>query len=127
MNNNYIAVYGSLREGQYNYERFKNHFEEGLEYIETTTILGFDLFDLGSYPGIRYSDNPNQELTVDILCCNSECATLINRMELGANYYEEKIKVDVIECSIYIYDGFTFNLVESGNWSEYLKAKKFNL
>ncbi len=126
MNNNYIAVYGSLRKGEYNYKRFKNYFKEGLEYIETATLIGYNLFDLGSYPGIKPTHD-KKTLTVDIMSCNSECFTHIEHMELGANYHAEQIKIDNYLCTIYIYNGYTVKEVPHGDWSKYLKEKEKQL
>ena len=64
-----IAVYGSLRHLEYNYNRFKQYFGDGIEYINTTSITGYQIFDLGSYPGLKLSDNKEDTVVVDILEC----------------------------------------------------------
>lgn len=118
-----IAVYGSLRKGEYNYERFKDYFKDGLEYVRTTIIDSWSLYDLGSYPGIKEATEPNNGLIVDIMECSEACFDNIERMELGAGYRSEEIRVGDDICTIYVYEGHVRaeNLVESGDWSEYLK------
>lgn len=120
MNNNNVLLYGSLRKGHYNYNRFMDYFPEGLTYQETTTIKGFDLYDLGSYPGIKLSEDPNKELVVDMMQCSDECFDSINRMELGAGYTTHQVVINEVPYTIYLYQGRVSEnrLVESGDWSK---------
>lgn len=124
VNKNKILTYGSLRKGEYNYDRFKEYFKDGLQYESTITIKGFDLFDLGSYPGIKVSENPEKELVVDIMNCDLNCFNDINGMERGAGYSSHIININNREHIIYIYEGTASKLVESGDWSKYLKELK---
>lgn len=123
-NNKKIAVYGSLRNGEYNCVRFQNYFPNQLEYQKTVTILGYDLFDLGSYPGIKVSEDPNKELVVDLFNCSEPCFKTIDGMEKGANYSSKTITINGEEYTIYIYNGRTNTLVESGDWSKYLSHEQ---
>lgn len=118
-----IAVYGSLREGEYNYERFKEIYKEGFTKINEGTVEGFALYSLGSYPGIRPEEG--KTLRVDVMECNNQCFQSINSMELGAGYSAKKVTVNGLECTIYVYDYYVSELkrVESGDWSQYLKSK----
>lgn len=118
-----IAVYGSLRRGCYNYNAFKNIFQDDFEYIKTTTIAGYQIFDLGSYPGLKISHD-NAIVIVDIIECSEECFRSIERMELGANY--STIVVTDSNNSDDAYKAFLYNgnctkLVENGDWVKYLK------
>lgn len=121
-----IAVYGSLREGEYNFERIKEYY--GLSSIKTLAndieIEGYDLFDLGMYPAISEGKG---KLIIDVLSVNDQAATFIERMELGAGYNISTVRVPRYgEITIYTYPPNSFpasRLVASGNWSEYLKTK----
>lgn len=119
-----IALYGSLRKGEYNCKRFQNYFPGEFNYLRTETIKGFDLFDLGSYPGIKESKDPNKELVIDIFEAGEECYRSINAMELGANYTNHTIKIGEDICTIYLYNGNPTKLVESGDWSKYLSHEQ---
>lgn len=118
-----VCVYGSLREGEYNFDRFKQYYGDNIKSIGSYIIEGFDLYNLGSYPGVKLSINNKQPLTVDILECSEECFNGINRMELGAGYHAHNITIDDNDCVIYIYDGYAVRHVEHGDWSKYLKEK----
>lgn len=117
-------VYGSLRNKEYNCKRFQNYYPGGFNYESTTTVKGFDLFDLGSYPGIKRSSNPDKELTVDIFNCSEECYRSIRAMELGAGYSELLINLEGVDHVIYLYNGNPTKLVESGDWSKYLSHEQ---
>lgn len=121
-----IAVYGSLRFGEYNYDRFKEQFGDDYQYIKTTSTTGFDLIDLGSYPGISVSKDPSKVLVIDIMECSQECFETIDWMESGAGYTTIKLKDTDGEsyfAYLYNYPG-SRKVVESGDWSKYLKEEK---
>lgn len=122
-----IAVYGSLRLNEYNYKAFVNYYgEDNMKYIKTITSKGFDLIDLGSYPGIKMSKNSNAEVVFDIMECSSECYRDIENMELGAGYSRIIIRDEDNNSYIaflYDYPG-SDKIVESGDWSKYLREVK---
>lgn len=119
-----ILVYGSLRKGEYNYESFKRRHGDGFNYLGTTKVKGFNLYSLGSYPGITESEDPEKELVVDIMECDDDCYNSIYRMEIGAGYRTQEVIVDGEPMNIYLYLGRPTRLVESGDWSQFLKSKK---
>ena len=92
-----IAVYGSLRKGMYNY-RF---FENGMTYIKTTQIEGFDLYSLGAYP---YVVKGNGNLIVDIMEVTPQTKQSIDLMELGAGYQSSILTIDDQPTTIYIFN-----------------------
>lgn len=117
----YILVYGSLRKGEYNYEYFK----QGLEYIKTVEIPNYKLYSLGAYPGIK--ESKNSSIICDLMkVTDSKYGDGIHRMELGAGYSYRVINVDGVEAIIYPYEGNIReeDLVESGDWSKYLKQEE---
>lgn len=121
-----IAVYGSLREGEYNYERIAHNF--GKSSIRTLAsgvkVSGYDLYDLGPYPAISKGEN---ELIVDVISVDSSAYTFIKRMELGAGYQEDSVKIKSYgDVLIYTFPPNSFpenRLVPSGDWSEHLKTR----
>ena len=121
--NKKILVYGSLRNNEYNFKRFKEYFGEGLKYIKTLTIEGYKLYDLGSYPGIKESVN-NEPLVVDVMETSQEAYDAIYRMEIGAGYKTKTVTIEGEDHTIYVYQGNPRRLVESGDWSEYLSHEQ---
>jgi gamma-glutamylcyclotransferase (GGCT)/AIG2-like uncharacterized protein YtfP len=110
-----IAVYGSLRKGQYNWRSWGG--EEVFKYIGTTKIDGFDLFPLGHgiYPGIQPG---NGKVVVDIYDVEDRVYEGLNRMETGANYEPITIKIDENDVVIWEYKGRTVGYIriEDGDW-----------
>lgn len=117
-----IVVYGSLREGEYNADRFRrNYGAENFKYIRTTTITGYNIFDLGSYPGLKISNDPNSKVIVDIMEVSDECFQSIEWMEHGAGYSTIKVVDDETgqKFPAYMYEYSATDLVESGDWVKY--------
>ena len=111
------AFYGSLRKGEYNASRTR----EGYEYIKTTTITGYKLFGLYSYPAAVYTGNNDDTMVVDIFrITDANTAKGIYGMELGASYHHKKVVIDNEEHSIYLFDDGWYNNkpVPSGDWSK---------
>lgn len=127
MKNKKILVYGSLRNNEYNFQRFKDYFPDGIEFVKTTTVKGFDLHSMGSYPGIKESKDENKELVVDVMHCTNQCFHAINSMELGAGYTTKDVEVDGEPHTIYVYKGNLNNPVISGDWSKFLKDGRKNV
>jgi gamma-glutamylcyclotransferase (GGCT)/AIG2-like uncharacterized protein YtfP len=109
-----LYVYGSLRKGGYNFDRFKNG--NNLNYIKTEVIKGWSLYSFGSYPAIIPGEN---SLTVDIVEADKDTYRNIVNMELGANY-----KIDTVNgYPIFVYNDNKIDkyrpLVYSGDWIKY--------
>ena len=120
MKNKRIAVYGSLREGHYNFERFKRFYPELTVVENNVKIKGYDLYSLGSYPGIVRG---NGEIEVDILECSKQCYGQIMYMELGAGYTAKELFINDHQTIIFEYEGPVrpHVKVESGNWNQFTK------
>lgn len=125
----YILVYGSLRKGAYNYDRFKAYFEDEFQYVTTLKIEGFDLYALPyGYPGIKRNSIENNILIVDIIKVSDECFDEIEAMEIHSGYHTVKIDVVDIEhgnsynCTLFVYDGPVekSQLVKNGDWINHL-------
>ncbi len=112
----FIAAYGTLRRGFYNHDRFS-----GVEYLGTTRIKGFDLYDLGPYPCVV--ENPEEEITIDLLEVTAETKSRIDSMEIGAGYGLKEINVNLdgkdYTVTIYIYNKTPHNakLIRSGDYT----------
>jgi gamma-glutamylcyclotransferase (GGCT)/AIG2-like uncharacterized protein YtfP len=115
--NDLVLVYGSLRVGEFNHK----YFAKGLVHLSTFSLPGYDLYSLGSYPGIKKNDDVNRSLEVDLFeIIDSEISNNMDRMELGANYSIEQIETKFGIAKLYVYNGNVRddNLVESGNWKK---------
>lgn len=124
---NFVAVYGSLRPGDYNYYG-------SLEHVGQTKIKGYHLYPVGygAYPAIIPSDD-DSELVVDILAMDDNEKRGIDSMERGAGYDIKNIDIEldgkVYPCHIYVYQERNWDYlksnprVESGDWIEYKKSK----
>lgn len=82
-----IAVYGSLRKGQYNYR------PEMGSPVGKGRLVGAKLFSLGAFPCIVKSDNPNDTVVVEVYDLPDKLFAPIERMELGAGYTRESVIV----------------------------------
>lgn len=127
---NYILVYGSLRKGAYNYDRFKAHYNDNLNYVDTLKIEGYDLYDLGiGYPGIKKNPYSEIPLTVDLLETSTTCFVQIDAMESYANYTPTQIEIELngkkVICTMYIYNGGVTQKqqVMSGDWLNHLQTE----
>jgi gamma-glutamylcyclotransferase (GGCT)/AIG2-like uncharacterized protein YtfP len=116
-----LLLYGSLRPGDYNYDRFKRIFGEDFEVApETYKLPGFKMYDLGSYPGIKPSTTDN-EIIVQKALCSKECHDIIVDMEVDAGY--DTIIADLGEekhpIFVYTEPVNESNVVLSGDWIQY--------
>lgn len=112
-----IAVYGSLRKGEFNFKRVN------AMCLETVTFYGYKLYSFGPYPAaVETYDglSQNYPLVVDLLEVDEETFMKLYRMERGASYY-------MTSCS---HNGETYLLwvmqpslvgpapqIKSGDWS----------
>lgn len=110
-----IAVYGSLREGEYNFNAFPD-----AKKVKQSRVEGFKLYSLGAYPGAIKSESEEDTMVVDIIEVGEASYERIRAMELGAGYTEESVDIEGEEYPIYVYrrQPREENLVESGDWSE---------
>lgn len=116
-----IAVYGSLRVGEYNFNRLSKFGK--LEHVATTSIQGYDLYSLGPYPAVKEG---NGTIVVDILEADDNSFRAIDGMEKGAGYVSKVIDYNGEDATLYLYTGYVDQnrLVESGDWSKYLSTNK---
>ena len=125
-----IAAYGSLRLNEYNYNYLKSIFQDQISYSGCLrTLKGYDLYSLGSYPAVLENDSGDaSNLVVDIIKCSNDVYHVIKQMEENAGYVEKTFSdPEYGECIIYVYEDPTISvrnpIIESGDWSLYLREK----
>ncbi len=113
----YVAVYGSLREGQYNFEKSQ------MKKLGTYTVQGYEMYSLGHYPAIVKGSG---SIVVELMEVTPRFKARLDRMELGAGYKIKKIKLgDKTDVTLYVYDSSakelsetSYGKVQSGDWVE---------
>jgi gamma-glutamylcyclotransferase (GGCT)/AIG2-like uncharacterized protein YtfP len=121
----YVCVYGSLRASEYNFARFKAIYRDEINYEFTSEIFGWKLYSLGSYPGVKLTEDANDNLVVDVLSVSQKCFDSLNNMELGAGYVARQVTVRDTVCTIWEFaHPIHAPNIKSGDWSKYLLEKK---
>ena len=93
-----VAVYGTLKKG------FGNHIIiEHCEYIGSDLLEGFDLYDLGPFPGVYVGDN---KVFVEIYQVDSEYTKrALDRLEGYPDLYtKDVVQTHFGSATIYIYN-----------------------
>lgn len=125
--NRRVAVYGSLRKGLQNHGFLKN--ANYLGSFETTPI--FDMYSLGGYPGLI--EDGSTSIKMEVYDVSDEELDRINRLEGydpksdDNDFYDRiRLKTPYGDAYTYIYQGDISNreLVETGDWYEYLQLVK---
>ena len=118
---NKIFVYGTLKRG-YNMERLV----PDAKFIRETILFGYDIYDLGSYPGIKVAEQSDEHYPFvrgELWQVSDEGLARLDQYE-GSAY--EKImvavegeEVDTCECAItYLFIGSVSQLkpLVNGKW-----------
>lgn len=115
-----VAVYGSLREGEYNFEAFNRFYPDQIEVYKTNIeIPSWELYSLGSYPGAVRGEG---SIIVDILNVSPLVKQHFDGMELSAGYIldEESIEGEIVTIYRYGYPEVLgskrFPKVVNGDW-----------
>lgn len=108
-----IAVYGSLKKGRYNYERFAAYCP--IEYVGEDILHGYKLYDLGNYPGAIEGDGP---LHVHILKVSLNLFEMLDRMEKRAGYLKKEVETSHGCAILWLYTESVFGCEQilSGNY-----------
>lgn len=127
-NKHLVAVYGSLRQG------FGNHrLLVGSKFLGDDDIYGgYKMYSLWGYPGVIKADG-NHRIKIEVYEVDDMTLQSLDRLEgfRGSQYKDnlynrESINTKYGSTFIYFlndYYGNEENLVENGDWSEYLKTK----
>lgn len=123
-----IAVYGSLRQGEYNYR------PEMGEPVARGRIIGATLHSLGAFPCIVKDDPANgNTVEVEVYDLSDKVFTPIERMEVGAGYTREPVEFvahdkdepEIVEAYFYPKLEWIGPAIASGDWAlRYAKEKK---
>ena len=124
-----LYCYGSLRVGEYNYRRFKDHFNDEFQYEKTIRLKGFALYGvLGiPYPFVVRTHDNDDSIEVDVMKSSDNCSNVISQMEQGAGY----IALGVDGGTVYAYATEEklpkgYFKIPSGNWLEYQRENKIS-
>ena len=117
--------YGSLMSGHYNNEALLQW--DVARKIGRTTIRGFRLYDLGSYPCAERSNNLNDVLHGEVWDVGPHGARMVKMMEEGAGYEGEKVMTEFGPAIIWTRRPISsLRVVESGDWNEKISRAQSN-
>ena len=99
-----IFVYGTLMRGEYNHRLIESQELEGEGFIR-----GFDLYNLGRYPGIRPSDNPEHVVYGEVYLVDDRTLERVNQLEGEGSLYllqftEVVMKDKTVSAGVYVYN-----------------------
>ena len=132
MNEIHVAVYGTLREGQYNYERFLHDAEK---IGETHTIFEFEMFDLGSFPAIvplcdeAIGGSSDNGVVIEVYKIHVDTLQRLDFLEGYPRFYDRRLVdiPDVGEAWVYFIPDYNENLmripIEDGDYVGYLNTR----
>lgn len=121
-----VYVYGTLRKGQYNFDRINNNFgSDSIKKVSERVIEGFKMYTIHDwYPAVVYTGRPEDKIVVEEVKVTPEAKTFIDRMEAGAGYTIKQVDGLDIYCMLEddMDDGLT-GVIESGDWVKYIESK----
>ena len=126
-----MALYGSLRNGLYNNQRFD--LPNRSEFLGTAIVPGYSLYSLGPYPAVYPSENGSVVAEVRRFSGKKqlEIAKSIDYMELFGGYHREYVDLELTEKKlrgvIYVYDEKPEKeKIQHGDWAKYLKERELS-
>lgn len=121
-----ILVYGTLRKGQYNFDRIlKNFGSDSIKKVSEKVIEGFKMYSIHDwYPAIVYTGNQEDKIIAEEIEVSPEAKGFVDKMEAGAGYIIKQVDGLDIYCILEddMDDGLTGE-IESGDWVEYIESK----
>lgn len=142
MSNVHLAVYGSLRKGNYNFDRMAALFgEESIKHVKTVKVKvdkNFTLVNVNGYypalvkmvPGSVINAYANDEITFDIIEVSPEVDEAIEYMEVGAYYKPTTLEIEGTKLKTYIsdQDGDSYSYlrdrtIPSGDWETFQQER----
>lgn len=115
--NKKVLAYGTLREGDYNFERIQLAFgTDSIKKVGQTKVQNFKMHSLGPYPAIVQSEG--EEIVCDLLEVNEKAFNFIEAMEKGAGYDSVEVDVDGNKHTIYTHtsDLSRYPVIKTGDW-----------
>jgi gamma-glutamylcyclotransferase (GGCT)/AIG2-like uncharacterized protein YtfP len=126
-----LAVYGTLKSGFTN-----NILLGGSTYIGTDTLEGYKMYDLGFFPGVLESDNPEDTIEVELWDIDEATLRGCDRLEGYVPDWPESslfLRKETDEGHIiYIFNDRSGNLlkddliVKDGNWTKGRFGRAYN-
>lgn len=123
---NLVAVYGTLRYGQGNFDRIIKGTSH--DYLGAHKISGFYLISLGGFPCAIPSRESDWTIDCDLFMVTDSCLTKMDALEgIDRNWYE-RVEVSTPKGTAYIYQyspkslytlynsSKTFDVYLNGNW-----------
>lgn len=117
----FLATYGTLRKTMYNNKRFP------MEFIKTTSLKGFQLYDLGPYPMVVPTGNPEDVVVFDVFQVTSRTKESIDAMEQGAGYTNLEVDInEELKATVYVYNHIPQRAIQikSGDYVKYIHQDK---
>ena len=119
-----LFVYGSLMSGEYNHE----YYLSDARYLGKAAIFGFGLYNLGSFPGIKHTEEPFRVCGELYEVNQSDYERICVLEGDGYVYQSEPVSAvledsgERIEAEVFVYLGMVYeNELFSGdvqNWKE---------
>lgn len=112
-----LFVYGTLRSGD-----SRNDVLEGCERLETTTIKGYSLYDLGPFPALKKEMSNNPVVGEVYRVTDPALWRTLDVIEGHPNFYERTLimleDTERTPCWTYIYKGTEpgMKMITSGDW-----------
>jgi len=122
---NYVAVYGSLRQGLGNHRLLEQSELVGIH----TVSLNYQLVDLGSFPGLLHTKWKTNPITVEVYAVDDETMESLDWLEGYPRFYNRE-QVEIGDKKAWIYflaDRSHYQhapVVEAGDWKEYLHGRR---
>lgn len=123
-----LFVYGSLKKGFYNHERFG--FDK-IPFIGKCELKGYELFSLGHYPGMVPTNSESDVVKGELYDINDASPEFIflDRIERGAGFGLSSVKIlekkdfpklsKLTTAYAYTYHGGDYGAkIENGEWEE---------
>ncbi len=78
-----VFVYGTLRKGCANHRLLRDG-----EFVGKSELTGYEMWGLGSYPGITVSDNPESVVEAELYTVSDETLLILDKLEdfYGVNH-----------------------------------------
>ena len=114
---NRYFVYGSFRKGHYNHVRFG--FTDNVLFVNSAVLCGAQMYDLGDYPCIVLTHNPEHKVIGEIYeFCSESLEQRICHIEIGAGYSVVKALIGAERVRTFVFDSVPDEglLVDSGDW-----------
>ncbi|MBD3814901.1 MAG: gamma-glutamylcyclotransferase [Halothiobacillus sp.] len=118
-----VAVYGTLRLGQRNHRLL-----EGYKCLGTTTLAGFDMYNLGAFPAVTHGAG---EITVEVYEIGTRALKMLDHLEGFPDFHDrETVETPFGDAVIYTVSPSVARKeakIQSGNWLTARKSSDYFL